>query len=363
MEKENVTKTYVIKDKSNSFMRLSSSIACMRFPLAITIILYHSHTIVSISDFPIYFKFIYPFSLWIGETGVPAFFFISGLWFFYSGKTYQEKIKNRIRTLVIPYFLWNTIMLSAFIIAYYLGYNLLINQVKGLADYNMVDYLRAFWDCGDWSFGNGKPVYPPMWFVRNLFLLCLLSPIIKVIIKHTYFIFPLTACLFWILFPGFWLTIESIMAFCFGAYFPLCNKNLMNFLDKQKKTVIGSMILLGIADTITNTVIYVPFNLQIHRLAVLVNIISIPIIGELLIKRHISMKSLSNMAFFIYCIHLPIVALFRKPVLLYPHFSDGLHIFLYFTSVITVTIITIYIYKLTKRIWPSFIRIATGNRE
>lgn len=363
MEKEDATSSNVIKDKSDSFLRLSSSIACMRFPLAVTIIFYHSHTIVSTPNCYFYFKFIYPFSLWLGETGVPAFFFISGLWFFYSKKTYKEKIRNRIKSLLAPYFLWNTIMLAAFIVAFLLGYNHMINKIKYIAEYGLIDYIRAYWDCGDWAYGNGKPVYPPMWFVRDLFLLCLLSPVIKVIIKNTNFIFPLAAILFWLFFPGFWLIPESIMAFCIGAYFPLCNRNPMDFLDKHKKLVIGSMILLGIADIITNTVYFIPYNLQIHRLAVLANIISIPIIGELFIKHHVSMKSLSNMAFFIYCIHLPIVALFRKPVLWYPHLSDGIHIALYFSTVILVTIITIYIYKITKTIWPSFIRIATGNRE
>ena len=75
------------------------------------------------------------------------------------------------------------------------------------------------------------------------------------------------------------------------------------------------------------------------------------------------MKSLSNMAFFIYCIHLPIVALFRKPVLWYPQLTDGIHIALYFITVLVVTIITIFIYNITKKVWPSFLRIATGNRE
>ena len=202
---------------NDNFKHLSSSIACMRFPLAVTIIFYHSHTIVYIPNHQLYYECIYPFSLWIGETGVPAFFFIAGLWFFYSSKTYIEKIRSRIQTLLIPYFLWNTIMLSAFIFAFFLGYNLLINQRKSIADYGIIDYIRAFWDCGDWGYGNGKPVYPPMWFVRNLFLLCLISPIIKVIIYYTKFSLPLAACLLWILYPGFWLSIESIMAFCLGA--------------------------------------------------------------------------------------------------------------------------------------------------
>lgn len=363
MEKGINTCTIDIEGKNANFRRLSLSLACMRFPLAVTIIFYHSYTIVSIPDCHFYFKSIYPFSLWLGETGVPAFFFISGLWFFYSKKTYQEKIQNRIKSLLAPYFLWNTIMLATFIVAFLLGYNHMINKIKYIAEYGLIDYIRAYWDCGDWAYGNGKPVYPPMWFVRDLFLLCLISPVIKVIIKKTNFIFPLAAILFWLFFPGFWLIPESIMAFCAGAYFPLCNKNPMNFLDKHKNLVIGSMILLGIADVITNTLYYIPFNLQIHRLAILTNIISIPIIGEFFIKHQLYMKSLSNMAFFIYCIHLPIVALFRKPVLWHPHLSNGIHIMLYFSTVLLVTIITIHIYKIAKMIWPSFIRIATGNRE
>lgn len=361
MENNPITKAF---DKNNdNYQRLSASIAYMRFPLAVTIIFYHSHTIVSIPDCQFYFKFIYPFSLWLGETGVPAFLFISGLWFFYSAKNYQEKIKNRLQTLLIPYFLWNTIALFAFLIAFFFGFNLLINQVKSIAEYGFLDYIRAYWDCGDWNYGNGKPVYPPMWFVRNLFLLALFSPIFKVIIQHTHFLLPLGTCLLWIIYPGFWLSIESVMAFCLGAYFPLSNINPMAFLDKHKKVFVIAMIMLGIADVTTNTVYFIPFNLQIHRLAILSNIICIPIIGNYFISHQLSMKSLSNMAFFIYCIHLPFVALFRKPVLLHPEWSDSVHIFLYFLSVLSVTIITIFIYKMTKRLWPSFLKLATGNRK
>ena len=121
--------------------------------------------------------------------------------------------------------------------------------------------------------------------------------------------------------------------------------------------------LLGIADVLTNTIYPISFNLQIHRLAVITNIICIPIIGTFLISHHLFRKSLSNMAFFIYCIHLPIVALFRKPVLQHPEFSNITHICLYFISVIAVILITISIYKTTKRLCPSFMKLATGNRK
>lgn len=363
MEHTPATQTHDKHQGGDSFLRLSASIACMRFPLAVSIIIYHSHTIVTIPDKPLYFELTYPFALWIGETGVPAFFFIAGLWFFYSAKSYQTKIKDRIRTLVIPYFLWNSLLLAAFVIALLLGFNLLINQSKYIADYGVVDYLRAYWDCGDWSWGNGKPVYPPMWFVRNLFLLCLLSPLFKVVIKATGVLLPLAACLFWLLFPGFWLSIESVAAFTLGAYFPLRNVSLMDLLDKYRSYFVVALLLFGLADILTNTILPVPFNLQIHRLAVLTNILTIPLVGQLFLSRNMPMKSLSKMAFFIYCVHLPLVALFRKPVLQFPELSEGAHIVLYLLTVVAVTFMTVWLYQLTRRLLPSFLKLATGNRE
>ena len=50
----------------------------------------------------------------INVVAVPVFFIISGYFFFYQTKvfgkeTYFKKLKKRIRTLLIPYFLWNLV--------------------------------------------------------------------------------------------------------------------------------------------------------------------------------------------------------------------------------------------------------------
>lgn len=48
----------------------------------------------------------------------PLFFAISGYLFFYSvdfsGKVYAGKMKRRLHSLLVPYFLWNTIYLLLF---------------------------------------------------------------------------------------------------------------------------------------------------------------------------------------------------------------------------------------------------------
>ena len=88
--------------------RQSNVITALRFPLMVMIVLLHASTAASYtSEKTIYGYVIYPFAMWLGESGVPTFFFISGFLFFFSNKSYVEKLKGRFYSLVIPYFLWN----------------------------------------------------------------------------------------------------------------------------------------------------------------------------------------------------------------------------------------------------------------
>ena len=349
--------------KSDSFDRLSTSIDCMRFPLMLSIIFIHAYIAVPIPAHQTYYRFIYPFSLWMGETGVPGFFFISGLWFFYSQKNYSTKIKDRIHTLLFPYFIWNSLLLLGFIFAYTLGYNREIFMGRGIADYGFIDYIRAFWDRGDFDGGNFKPIYPPMWYLRNLMILCILSPIIKFIIQITGLTLPAITGIIWCFTYNEGLIYESISAFSLGAYFPICNVNIIKMIDKYKKYITSLLFVLAISDFLTHSIISFHYNLQIHRLAIFTNILCFPIIGEFLYKHKLYNKTLSKMSFFIYCIHLPIVTLIRKPALWNPELSSLTHIILYFVSIIVITAICISIYKLFSLVFPSIMSVITGNRQ
>ena len=57
----------------------------------------------------------------ISRAAVPTFFLISGYYFFYKIKdftfdNYKDKLKKRIRTILIPYLLWNAIAISKIVI-------------------------------------------------------------------------------------------------------------------------------------------------------------------------------------------------------------------------------------------------------
>ena len=119
--------------------KLSAAITWLRFPLIFFIILLHCYSVVRMEGTgATYFCTLYPFSLWLGETGVPGFFFISGYLFFLSKKSYGQKLKTRVHTLLIPYLLWNGMLLALYLIAYAAGYPQDINH-KNIAEFSIID--------------------------------------------------------------------------------------------------------------------------------------------------------------------------------------------------------------------------------
>ena len=136
---------------------ISSAISWMRFPLIFMIVLLHCYCAINSYGHPSFFQWVYPFGLLFGETGVPAFFFISGFLFFLSSKVYAQKIKSRVRTLLVPYVFWNGLILLSYILLCLIGKPMII-MGKSIADYELVDYLRAFIDRGSWDQGNGVPM-------------------------------------------------------------------------------------------------------------------------------------------------------------------------------------------------------------
>ena len=97
------------------FSRVVKSI---RFPLAAMVVLWHTPLFASM-DFsqPVYSQGVAPFlyiflSCTITYAAVPAFFFVSGFFFFkgidssWRWPLYGIKLKKRVRSLFVPYVLW-----------------------------------------------------------------------------------------------------------------------------------------------------------------------------------------------------------------------------------------------------------------
>ena len=350
-------------DHQISKQHLSEAITWLRFPLIFLIILLHCYSTVSLpGNHEVYFKIIYPFSLWLGETGVPGFFFISGFLLFLSKKRYQQKLETRFHTLLIPYLLWNSLLLGLYILVYIAGYPQDING-KSIADYTFIDYIRVFWDRGSYDEGNFVPILCPFWYIRNLLIISVLSPLFYIIIKYVREAYLMVVAVWWLMTPHNAFISQTILFFSLGAHYSIIGKNPLVLFHKHKIFYLSIFAAFAIADIVVHTLYMTPINLQIHRLALFFNIPALFLLANYCCMHGIISKKLSNAAFIVFSVHYPILVVMRKACAAkLGDASDLIHIPLYFLCVLLATSMSLLIYICLDRFYPKVKSILSGNR-
>lgn len=108
---------------------------------------------------------------------VPSFFFISGMLLFrgYNAQTLPRKLKSRFWTLVIPYLLWNTIYAIIFFLMTRIP-QISSRMNMGIAIQTPLEFVRAI------LFSR----HSDLWFVGDLILFTIVSPLILAISKWKY---------------------------------------------------------------------------------------------------------------------------------------------------------------------------------
>jgi peptidoglycan/LPS O-acetylase OafA/YrhL len=342
---------------------ISTAISWMRFPLIFMIVLLHCYCAIDAHGHHSFFQWIYPFGLILGETGVPAFFFISGFLFFYSSKSYSRKIQSRVHTLLIPYVFWNGLILLAYLLLWLKGNPMMI-MGKSIAGYGLVDYLRAFIDRGSWDAGNGVPLLCPYWYVRNLMVLCVFSPIIYYGIKYLKWIPIIALSFWWISIPYNGMIASSLLFFSFGAYVSIEQKNPINVLHKYKIVFISLWLVAFLIDW-AHCFCNVPCALYVHRISLVLNIFMLLLIGGYLgHKPYPGRKLLDNSAFWIYTVHYPMTIAFGAVFARYLSGIEDWQMFVfYWCGVLCITVLCIVSYALLHRLCPKVLSFVTGNRS
>lgn len=190
--------------KDESFSKLSSdTISALRFPLMVGIVFIHFNLLNGITvngtvygdNLPTWLEcVIKAMSNEIPAISVPLFFIFSGFFFFQSGLSwdaYKSKMKKRAKTLFVPYILWNLIALSYYLLCALPVFRSLfpISHVQG---WSIQRFLYCFWDIDKSLLGEGvvkavswmNPVNQPLWYVRDLIIVMVLSPIIHWVLKR-----------------------------------------------------------------------------------------------------------------------------------------------------------------------------------
>lgn len=344
-------------------MRLSVAISWLRFPLIFMIIMLHCYSVVRLNGArAFYFESIYPFSLWLGETGVPGFFFISGYLFYLNKKSYKQKLKTRFHTLFIPYILWNSIILALYLIAFAAGRPQEINH-NSIANYTFTDYIRLYWDRGSYDNGNFVPLLCPFWYIRNLLIMSILSPLFYYIIKYGRELFILIVSILWMNTYHNAFILQTLLFFSLGAYFSIININPLEVTVRNKKTTLTLFTLFAFADIAMHTIYSTQVNLQIHRLSLIFNIPVLLLLADFCVAKGYSRSILTNSSFIVFAVHYPIVVILRKYCATqFSEASDSTHVILYFICIIIATIVSLLIYCILEKFSPKLKNILSGNR-
>ena len=300
----------------------------------------------------------------IAFNAVPLFFFASGYLFFLKRESFAIKWKKRLKSIVVPYVIWCLIgFLIPFVMQNVLGLSYLYQggQMKLISDFEFSDYFRMFWDVRD-----GSPILSTLWFLRNLIVLVLLTPVFAWLSRTLRFVFPLLLFLNYIFFRfGFFFASSSdLFFFGFGNWMALTySGRAFSYLDQQKFSIIA--VLWGIVFFFT-IFFYAKgcYDVRIHNLFMVIDCLFMYKIVRFLSQKydmHFLVK-LSQASFFIYLFHEPWMGYAIKLFFRFFHL-DGFLAYIFPWVLCLITIMCSYVVYLgLKRFIPRLLSVAVGSR-
>jgi len=342
----------------------------LSFVLIIMVVFLHSYSISSTNSVSEklatrgYNSFLQHFlSEEITRIAVPLFFLISGFLFFFNLKGTKEeflvKFKKRTKSLLVPYLFWSSIWILIYFCFQAFPQTQAFFAGKPVRDFSISEFLNTLFIL---------PIPFQLWFLRDLIILVLISPLLYLLIKNFKYLPFLVLLLGWYLNINYYFVVnEALLFFTAGASVSLIKNKILE-LDFRAKD--ASFIFLWFGIALTATILdYTNFeNLIIqnilHKTGILVGITAIWILYDLLTNKNIEKDKVSEIysfSFFIFVFHLPLIT-FVKVILFKMGNSELISFSIYLVAPIIVIVISLIVGYLLKKIARPFYEIITGGR-
>ena len=347
-------------------------ISFLRFPLIVAVVLMHTkirvvngveatdmHAIYPFGGlYPLYENTVYFFTQVFLPVRVPLFFFFSGFLFFYKitemrKSVYISKLKNRVHTLLIPYLFWNIL----FIFVY---------NVSGLLFPGTIDsYIGEGYQLKDWLMLFYHPASYQLWFIRDLMVVVLFTPIIWWLTQKynsllTFFLGILWLMALWTNGSGFPIT--AFFFFSFGGYFSINKKNFINFV--YSRTTLWGVLYLIFATLICffrdyEWIVYLKQVSVIWGIAFVVALSSFYVsIGKWKVNKFIAESS-----FFIYVYHVMALPIIKRAIQIFIPLNTDIQLTIfYFVWAFLAVVVGLIGYYLLKKFFPKPLSVITGGR-
>lgn len=324
------------------------------------------------ANFPIYTPISYLFSNVFSAIAVSLFFFISGFLFFYktpsfTRQTYLQKLKKRARTILVPYIFWNLLVIAFFFLSQNFLPGLMSGRNKLIDDYSISDWCWAFWNASMTNphNNNAAPICYQFWFIRDLMVVMLFSPLIHFLLVKLRQYAVLCLGVIWLFdwwFNIIGFSITVIFFFSAGAYFSIHNRSFIRTIKPLFPASIMLYALIAVAELYFMNQTWYEY---LHNIGIVIGIVvAITLTAHFVEKgKWQASPFLSSSSFFIYAYHAMPLAFITKFLFEYikPH-SDGTILILYVLCP-TITILTgLLIYKCLKKYLPKTTALITGGR-
>lgn len=307
------------------------------------------------------------FSEGITRIAVPIFFCISGYLFYLNCRgTFGEfilKYKKRAKSLALPYLLW-----SLWGLVFYFALQNFPQSKNFFTKELIINY--SFLKFLDTLFIN--PIPYQLWFIRDLIVIVLLSPLIYWIIKYLRIIPLVILSILWLDLFDFTFIIfsnEAILFFCLGAYFSIHQTEYMLQKLNQKSYLV--FLFVWILIVFYKTILISQNSDQqilitlLHKISIWIGMVAIWSLYDIKMLKEKPNKPilyLSQFSFFIYVFHEPILSVVKKGLFYIIGSSEMASLAIYITGPIITITLSIITAALLKKYLLKFYEFITGAR-
>ena len=289
------------------------------------------------------------------SVAVPMFFCISGFLFFNGVNSVSkvfEKQKRRMRTLMVPYVLWNIIFILWYVVM------AMIPSVASFVNSDMIGKLSASTPWNALCLLFVEPAGFHLWFLRDLIVFVAFTPLVYLLLK----------CIRWLL--PFLLALLSLKVYFFNGMFffalggCISMHNSLGSVDRCADTCFLPAIVGWLLFALV-----LPLNLMVGRLLLPAQLCGIVALWKLfdvfLKKRQIRWLNdwhVVDYTFFIYVFHEPFFNIVKKLTLCMLGKSDISLIALYLLNPIIAIVFILCVAMLIQELLPRTYSILTGGR-
>lgn len=337
---------------------LSYKISYFNFFLSVLIVILHSNcqkTLGWVNDGSMFagvLSFMSSILTMVGHLAVPTFFMMSGYLFYRNIAGVQNtftKIKKRVRTLLIPYLLWNSFFVFLFLC--------ILNTP--LVNYmHMPNNLRTWQDIVLAILNSSMT---PLWFVKDLMIFVLLSPVIYYISRSMYALF------FSIIAAIFYAVNADVNYFSWIYWLPIYlvgiiqNKSFVNkwfACEKRDESLIWGLYLAFFF-----LLMYVGLKYEcLYLYRFLAPLFIWRLFSNILLCCNPNKKQYWKYSFFIYCTHFFIINIVQKLMYMLFGCSNVSYLLIYLSTPFIVLASSICVARIMEKYANQLYNILTGNR-